>query len=336
MAEYHVSRFSRIPGVTVAACSDRTEERAQAFAARLGIPRWYSSAADLAGSGAVNCVSTAVVPSAHAQCAMEALRRGLPVFAEKPLARTLVEAESLLSASRASRAPASVNFSKRNTPALALARSLIQEGRIGRIAGASFSYLQSWLVQDAWGAWERTPRWRWRVSPLSSAEGIVGDLHSHIIDAVRFILGEIESVSCAVTCIEHDPEHPEEPGAPDSCTALFRLQSGAYVATRSSWRAAGWLDSFAFQVEGESGSIMADLTARRDGVRLFELSTGAWSDVSAQPVRSTYEKFIDAVRGGKADGPSFEDGVAVQRVMQACSISAREGRVVTTSARATA
>jgi predicted dehydrogenase len=336
MAEYHVNRFSRVPGVTVAACSDRSEERARAFAGRLGIPRWFGSAGDMAGSGEVDCMSTAVVPAAHAQCAMEALRRGLPLFAEKPLARTLPEAEDLLAAARASGIPACVNFSKRNAPALWLARSLVKEGRIGRITGASFSYLQSWLLQDSWGAWERTPRWRWRASRLQSADGIVGDLHSHIIDAVRFILGEIESVSTLITCLEHDPECPERPGAPETCSSLFCLPSGTSVATRSSWRAAGQLDSFAFQVEGDAGSIAVDLAASRDEVKLFELSAGSWVELKAPPVPSTYEQFVSAVRGGSMDGPGFEDGVAVQRVIEACSVSAREGRAVAPGAAATA
>ena len=152
MAEYHVKKFNALPGVAVTACADRSLGHARAFAERLGIPKWFPSTADLAGSAEV-------------------------------------EAEGMLTSARAAGVPALVNFSKRNAPLVALARRLVAEGRLGTVCGASFSYLQSWLLQDAWGRWDVTPRWRRRVAASTSTGGVIGDLGSHLIDLVRFILG---------------------------------------------------------------------------------------------------------------------------------------------------
>jgi predicted dehydrogenase len=329
MAEYQVKKFAALPAVIVSACSDRHAAHARDFARRLRIPRWYASPLEMAGSGEVDCAATAVVDSGHAAAALALLQKGLPVFAEKPLARTVPEAEQLLAASRAAGVAAMVNFSKRNAPAVMLARRLVAEGRIGRVTGGSFSYLQSWLLQDSWGRWDATPRWRWRVSPETSTCGVFGDLLSHLIDMVRFVLGEIESVSCADTFFTPDPDAPARPGAADTCTAQFRLRSQAVVSARASWRAAGYLDAVTFDIEGDEGSFTADLETARDTVRLRAKAGGAWADMRADPSPSTYELFISAVRGGEREGPGFEDGVAVQQAIEACARSAREGLTVT-------
>jgi len=323
MAEYHVKKFAALPGVLVSACSDRQAAHASDFARRLRIPRWYGSARELAGSGEVDCAATAVVDSGHAAAALAILQKGLPVFAEKPLARTVSESEQLLAASRAAGVPAVVNFSKRNAPAVDLARRLVADGRIGRVTGGCFSYLQSWLLQDSWGKWDVTPRWRWRLSPGTSTEGVIGDLLSHLIDLVRFVLGEIESAACAATFLTPDPDFPDRPGAADACAAQFRLRSQAIISARASWRAAGYLDSLTFSLEGDEGSIAADLAGSRNTVKLWEKAGAAWTVIDAEPCLSTYEQFISAVRSGQRAGPSFEDGVAVQRVIESCARTAR-------------
>jgi predicted dehydrogenase len=328
MAEYHVKKFAALPGVAVTACASRSAEHAREFARRLGIPRWFASTRELAGSDAVDCVSTAIVDAGHAGAALEILDGGLAIFAEKPLARTLAEAEAMLAAARAAGVPARVNFSKRNVPALALARRLVSEGRLGAVRGASFSYLQSWLVQDSWGRWDVTPRWRWRVTSAASTGGVIGDLGSHLVDAVRFILGEIASVSCSSTSFTADPEAAGCPGAPDSFAAVLRMEAGYLVTLRASWRARGFLDSLAFHVDGEQASMTVDLAQSRDSLLLFKPAAGTWSRVAAPPVRSTYELFVDAVTHRPGDGPDFAEGVAAQRVVEACLLSSREGRNV--------
>lgn len=328
MAEYHAKKFSSIPGVTVAGCADRSAENAREFAHRLGIRAWFTSARDLASSGEVDCLSTALVDAAHARAALDALQHGRAVFAEKPLARTLAEAEAMRDAARAAGVPAVVNFSKRNAPAVALARTLIADGRLGPIRGGSFRYLQSWLLQDAWGRWDTTPRWRWRVSPSQSTGGVIGDLGSHLIDTIRFLLGDIREVSCSCTTFTTDPDRPGEQGAPDSCAAVFRMDPGYLLAMRASWRARGHLDAFAFEVEGEEGSLAVDLAQARETVRVFDARTASWSSVTAPAPRSTYEQFVDELRGSVTGGPGFPEGVEVQRAIDACSRSALERRQV--------
>jgi predicted dehydrogenase len=328
MAEYHARKFAAIPGVVVTACADRQAGSARAFAARNGIPLWFASTAELAASGKVDAVALAVVDAGHARATADVLEHGLPVFAEKPLARTVEEAITLCRGAQAGGAPAAVNFSKRNAPAVALARRLLGEGRVGRVNGARFSYLQSWLVSNAWGRWDATPRWRWRVSPELSTEGVLGDLGSHVFDTVRLLLGEAAAVRCSLTALTADPGSPSSPGAPDSAAAVIELAGGALVTASLSWRAAGHLDDFAFEVSGDGGAIAVDLTASRGSVRLYDPAAAAWTEVAGPPGPSTYECFVEAVRTGGPGDPGFGDGLAVQRIIHACAQAARGGGAV--------
>jgi predicted dehydrogenase len=278
----------------------------------------------LAASGKVDCVALAVVDAGHARATADVLDRRIAVFAEKPLARTLEEARALCQAARASGAPAAVNFSKRNAPAVGLARRLVGEGRVGRVTGARISYLQSWLVSDDWGRWDVTPRWRWRVCAELSTEGVLGDLGSHIFDTVRFLLGEVAGARCSATALTRDPCHPSRPGAPDSFAAVLELSGGAVVTASASWRAAGHLDDFAFEVSGDAGALSVDLSVSRDTVKLYDPGARRWVEIAGRPELSTYERFVEAVRGGGAGEPGFEDGLCVQRVIHACAAAARD------------
>jgi predicted dehydrogenase len=88
------------------------------------------------------------------------------------------------------------------------------------------------------------------------------------------------------------------------------------------------MDAFGFEIEGDKGSIAAEVSVARDTVRHFDLRDGTWSEQAAPPVPSTYQMFIDAVRAGAAGEPGFLQGVAVQQVLDACARAARDRRTV--------
>ena len=87
----------------------------------------------------------------HAEIAIAALEAGKHVLVEKPLANTLAEAEAMAAAAQAARAngvQSMIGFNYRRVPALALARELIAEGRLGTVRHVRAAYLQDWLADD--------------------------------------------------------------------------------------------------------------------------------------------------------------------------------------------
>ena len=122
----------------------------------------------------------------HAEIALAALAAGKHVLVEKPLANTVAEAELMVAAAAAADAHgvrSMVGFNYRRVPALALARELIARGPDRHGAAGAGGYLQDWLADAA------APM-TWRLRKETAGSGALGDLGSHVVDQVRYLLGE--------------------------------------------------------------------------------------------------------------------------------------------------
>ena len=122
----------------------------------------------------------------HAEIAIAALEAGKHVLCEKPLANSVAEAERMAKAADAAAGRgvfSMCGFSYRRTPALALARRMVQEGRLGRIRHVRAQYLQDWL-SDA------DAPLTWRLDKAKSGSGSLGDIGAHSIDTAQWITGQ--------------------------------------------------------------------------------------------------------------------------------------------------
>ena len=176
----------------LAAICGRDRAAAEAAAARLG---WAAAETDwraLIARDDVDLVDIAAPGDLHAPIAIAALEAGKHVLCEKPLANTLAEAEAMKAAADAAYprgARAMVGFNYRRVPALALARRLVEQGRIGPLRHVRAVYLQDWLADP-----EAPMTWRMRAERAGS--GALGDLGAHVVDLARYLTGdEITGVS---------------------------------------------------------------------------------------------------------------------------------------------
>ncbi len=287
MAEYHAKRFSGLPGVALAAVCDHLPSKAEAFARSFGIPSRFTDPGAMIESGEVEALAVASLDSAHAGAAIRALDRGIAVFCEKPMARRLSEAEAMAEAARRANArgtrsrgtPAIVNFSKRNGGLLAAAASALAEGGLGPLLGIELEYLQSWLLQDAWGDWRTTPRWRWRLVEEQSTYGALGDLGSHLLDAALVLAAgdprtrptdKLEAEACAARRFVPDDGFALE-GKPafESFEARLAL-GGIAVSLKAGWRFPGRLDEFTAVLRCEKGRIEVAPGRSRSSLRVYE------------------------------------------------------------------
>ena len=332
MAEYHAKRFAGIEGATVAAVCDHSAEKARDFASACGIGSFFGDPADMAASGSVDAISVAAYDGWHLDPVLAAADRGLPVFCEKPMARRLRDATAMAEAVLRAGVPAVVNFSKRNGGLLGLARRMIADGGLGALRSAEFRYLQSWLLQDAWGDWRSTPRWKWRLSESQSTYGAVGDLGSHLFDAALFLLGDCEIRGCASRRFAAGPDADcDLPGGPscESFQAVLAAPTGHAVVS-GSWRTRGKLDAFAATLYGETAAIDIDFGRSRTALLRYVAPGEAGSPVEAPKTASTYERFVALARGASdpvvGEPIDFAQGVEVQRLVEACGSCAESPR----------
>jgi predicted dehydrogenase len=346
MAEYQARKFSRIPGCTVTGCIDHHPEHGESFARRMGIPFYYVSVKEMLDAGTCNALSCVVADSRHYECCAAALEYAMPVLCEKPLTRTLKEAEDLRRRALQFGGPAMVNFSKRNAPALSCLKQILDEGRLGLLVKVNAEYLQGWAATKVWGDWHTTSRWKWRLMPDAAAAGAAGDLGSHLADALLFLFGGLSVDAVRGIRLKEAMETGrlrEEKleaefaggGAWVEIEARGNLPGvdGAVPAhIRASWIVPEALDDFRITVDGTRARAVLDFRKSREGVELFE--PGAGEDpalckngrfLAGIPAASSYELFAEAVErhiagdrrpvNPAAGDFSFEQGLRVQRIL---------------------
>jgi predicted dehydrogenase len=282
----------------------------------------------------------------HAEIAIAALEAGKHVLVEKPLANTVAEAAAMTVAARAARergVQSMIGFNYRRVPALALARELIAEGRLGTVRHVRAAYLQDWLVD------EDSPM-TWRLNRETAGSGALGDIASHAIDQVLFLLGGTvtEVTGRLHTFVSHrpGPDGPEEVTVDDAAWATLTLDSGTIASVEVSRMATGQKNSLKLEIYGDTGSLLFDLEAinelgfldatlpvREQGFRRILVNEpehpfmDAWwpqGHVIGWEHTFTHEirDFLTAIDGGTPPTPSFEEGLAVQRVLSAIEESA--------------
>jgi predicted dehydrogenase len=331
----------------MAALCGRNATAVRAAAARLG---WAATETDwraLVKRDDVQLVDVCTPGDGHAEVAIAALEAGKHVLCEKPLANTLDEAEAMAAAADRAAARgvrAMTGFNYRRVPAVALARQLVTDGRIGQIRHVRASYLQDWLVDP------ESPL-TWRLQRERAGSGALGDLGAHIVDLAQYLTGElIAGVSAATATFVR--ERPLEGGGSGPVTvddaAVFtaRLASGALASFEATRFATGRKNQLRIELNGERGSLAFDLERLNElqfcdrdeepataGFRTILVTEpghpylSAWwppGHVLGWEHTFTHEvrDLVTAIATGTDPAPSFRDGLQVQRVLAAVEQSA--------------
>lgn len=128
-------------GFEIAAVCDRDEASAQNAARQFGAKAIYSDYDDMIANADIDAVGMAVGPDIHFRATLSAMRRGLPVFMEKPPAATAAQAKELMLASEAAKVPVTVGFMKRYSTGNKIAKNILDGGDFGQILGIHGSYM---------------------------------------------------------------------------------------------------------------------------------------------------------------------------------------------------
>jgi len=332
-------------------------------AARLG---WDSAETDwrrLLDRDDIDLVDVCTPGDTHAEIAIAALEAGKHVLCEKPLANSVAEARAMAAAAERSAAGgtlAMVGFTYRRVPAIALARQLVAEGRIGTIRHVRAQYLQDWIADPA------APM-TWRLDKDKAGSGALGDIGAHIVDLTQFITGErITTVSGMLETFVHQRPLPGDgTGAlgtdastgdgmgtvtvDDAAAFLARFSGGAMGVFEATRFASGRKNAIRVEVNGSAGSLAFDFEdmnllhlydaeepARTGGFRRIIVTepdhpyAGAWwppGHLLGYEHGFTHQvvDLVNAIATGAQPAPSFADGLQVQIVLDAVERSAVSG-----------
>lgn len=184
----------------VAGCLSSTPEKALASAADLGVPRAYSSFAEMAAKEArrkdgIEAVAIVTPNHMHAPVAMQFMRRGIHVICDKPMTATLAEAKRLAKAAEAAGVVFALTHNYTGYPMVRHARAMAKAGELGEIRVVQVEYPQDWLAEPLEASGQKQADWR--TDPArSGAGGSTGDIGTHAFNLAGFVTGlEVEELA---------------------------------------------------------------------------------------------------------------------------------------------
>ncbi|MEW8979820.1 MAG: Gfo/Idh/MocA family oxidoreductase [Symbiobacterium sp.] len=295
---------------------------------------------ELVASPEVDIVHVCAPDDLHHPIASAALEAGKHVYCEKPLARTVAEAEDLCARARASGRVAQVAFQCRFGSAAQAARRLIQDGTLGEITSFRVTFLHS-------GYEDPDRPLTWRLDQTRAGGGVLYDLGSHAIDLITFLLGRPRRVmGLTRTFIKDRPAAQGSTrrvpvGVDDVALALLETEAGAVGLLEATRLATGVRRGPDVTIYGTRGSVAFNGATNPDELNLYlkgekvpglsgweRINTGGRRPVPLNVAAQAH--FLEAIRDGRTDAePGFEAGLLVQRVLAAVQESDRAGEWVT-------
>jgi predicted dehydrogenase len=354
------SRFFDLPvrPVLQVACG-RNEQAVRTFADTWGWKHVETDWRKVLERDDVDVVDISLPQHLHHEVAVAAARAGKHLFCEKPMALRAVDAEEMLAAAEAGGVRHYVNHNYRRTPAVRLARQLIEEGRIGRVFHWRGAYQQDWIVDPEFPL-------TWHLQREMAGSGPHGDLNSHSVDLAHYLVGKIRSVSCLTAQFIGERPLPGDGAATfkagaggagkgrvtveDASLMQVEFASGAVGSFEATRFATGRKNRNTFEIYGSEGAICfnlermneLELHSRNDPAHAQGFRTILATEPSHPYIRNWwppghligYEHgfvhaaadFVEAVVKGTPIDPDFRDGLRCIRVLEAGLRSAESGK----------
>ncbi|MGV8985992.1 MAG: Gfo/Idh/MocA family protein [Cypionkella sp.] len=316
-----------------------SDASAEGYRAAYGFARATADWRVLVSDPKVEAVVIASPQETHRAIAEAAFALGKPVFCEKPLGADLDDSRAMVAAAAASGCVNMVGFNYIRTPASQFARALVQRGEIGDI-----TWFRGEHTEDFDADATRTATWR----NFGAANGTMGDLAPHMINAALALIGPLASLSADIAAV-----HTARPGAEGRQTNddigqfMCRFANGAMGHLSFSRIALGRKMGYAYEITGTKGAIRFDQEDQNalwlyraddpDGLRGFrKILTGPdhpdYLAFCQGPGHGTgYQDqiiieardFLRAIETASAIWPTFHDGMEVNRIVAAAHASAR-------------
>jgi predicted dehydrogenase len=329
--QMHAEALRAVQEANLYACVDVEKARRSAFEKSYLPEKLYSDYAELLRDPRVDAVIICLPNSLHFPASLAALEAKKHVLCEKP--PTLNTAEIKVLREEAAKRRLVYYFSRqgRFTPAMRMAKSLIEEGRLGRIYHATATFVRSRGIPVGIGSWFTEKR--------RSGGGALIDIGIHALDSVWYLLGTPRPVSVSAQVFQNFAHLVKVPvfDVEDAAYAFIRFENEIVVQLETSW-AANLTDQIPpreyFGRELVNSVVYGTkATIRLNPPALFEDQNGALVDVSLQVKAGEpgvfelqVRNFLASIRGEAAPVNSADQAVALMEMVDAIYASSAAGR----------
>ncbi len=182
--------FNKVPGSKLVAVMRRNAEKAKDYAQRHGVGKWYSNAQELIEDEEVNAIYVATPPSSHEEYTIQALKKGKPVYVEKPMALDTTSAQRMLQVSKETGVKLTIAHYRREQPVFLKVKEFLKKKAIGDVR---FINLRYWQPASSYNLASESIQWR--VDPAIAGGGIFHDIAPHQIDLMLYYFGRVKAVN---------------------------------------------------------------------------------------------------------------------------------------------
>ena len=333
----HLGGYSRNPNVEIYALCDINEKNLAKRAEEYKVSRTFTDYREMLALKELDAVSVCTWNSAHAECAIAALRAGKHVLCEKPMALNTAQAQEMEKAAKENDKLLMIGFVRRFGNDCAVLKDFIDNGSFGEIYYAKAQYLRRKGCPGGWFG-----------DKSRSGGGPLIDLGVHVIDLCRYLMGGPQPVSVygatfnklgdrrhikdargySSTVVSKDDIFDVE----DMATALIRFDNGAVLSVEA---------SFSLNIEKDVGNI--ELFGTKAGCKLDPELT-IFTDMNdylanvklAQSTALSFDglfdneinHFVECIETGKPCRNPAQDGVTLMKILDGIYESARTGHEV--------
>ena len=324
-----------------AVCTSRpesAEEARKAFGAKLA----FHDFREMVVSPEIDAVAVVVRVPLHYGPTKAAIEAGKHVFTEWPLGRTTAEAEELAALAKAKGLQTAVGLQSRVSPAVLYVKELIDDGYVGEVLSCHVTTMRD-------GALERHSSRNWNLD-ISQGANTLTIANGHVIDALRFVLGDFKRVACMVTTqvqkmYETDTQKYIDVTSPDNVRVSGQLVRGA--AATVSVGAVPWAGSgFRMEIYGREGTLVTtgSVSSQRGEMLRVQGAKGSneLQDLTLPEryfyvpddfprgdpfnVGQLYTLFAEAIRTGETRLPTFDTAVELHRFIDTIKKASDTGR----------
>jgi myo-inositol 2-dehydrogenase/D-chiro-inositol 1-dehydrogenase len=327
IGQVHAEAFSRSTVASVRAVASGSPGRAAAFAGRWGIPAWHTDYRELVGRSDVDLVCIGAPNWLHRDIAVAAAEAGKHVVCEKPLARTLREADEMIAACHAAGVKLMYGEELCFAPKYVRAKELADEGAFGEV----------FLVRQSEQHFGPHSDWFW--DPELAGGGVLMDMGCHGIELARWVHGKppARSVSAEVGTFVHR----ERTTADDHAIVTVRFEGRRLGLIEASWAKPGGVED-RVEIVGSRGVTYVDLLRGSSLTTFSEVGYGYAVEKAPDTRGWTFTMFDELWNSGftremdhfarcvaedAVPSETGEDGRAVLEIIYAAYRAARHGRV---------
>jgi predicted dehydrogenase len=326
VGDIHAAALATVADARVTAVASATPGKARKFAETRGIPQAFDDYRELLGLDTVDVVSVAVPNYLHAEVTLAAAAAGKHIICEKPLCRTLEEADQMIDACK--KAGVLLMYAEELcfAPKYVRAKTLVDEGALGR----------AFLIKQSEEHFGPHSPWFWDVE--KSGGGVLLDMGCHSIEFARWVFGKpaVKSVTAQMGTYVHGDRTRGE----DHSLCIVEYEGSRTALAENSWAKTGGVDDRC-EIYGSAGFTRADLLRGSSLLTYSEAGYGYAVEKAGSTRGYTftmYEEiwnygfpqemahFVRCAQGKETPVETGEDGREVLKIMYAAYESAGTGR----------